>query len=189
MQPLVADIFSRLDPHPAFKTIEFELDTYYRRGSTSPLVRDLVEDVAADPLVVFSTSQANIAALSYFLAMGWTAGDKSLPFVLLDDPLQSMDDVNVLGFADLCRHLRLGRQLLISTHERRFAKLLERKLAPRGQDNETLVLEFVSWDRAGPTVRRKVIEPQLVKSPIVLLRGTHVESTSSHSDSLASSSI
>jgi DNA repair exonuclease SbcCD ATPase subunit len=166
VQPLVADIFSRLDPHPAFKTIEFELDTYYRRGTTSPLVRDLVEGVTADPLVVFSTSQANIAALSYFLAMGWSAGDRTLPFVLLDDPVQSMDDVNVLGFADLCRHLRTSRQLIISTHERRFARLLERKLAPRSESYTTRVLEFVGWDRSGPAVQARTVESQLLDGPI-----------------------
>lgn len=166
IQPLVADIFGRLDPHPAFKTIEFELDTYYRRGTTTPMVRDLVEEVTADPLMVFSTSQANIAALSYFLAMGWSAGDQKLPFVLLDDPVQSMDDVNVLGFADLCRHLRRERQLLISTHERRFASLLERKLAPRSQAESTRVLHFVAWDRSGPAVEVRVIEPQLIEEPI-----------------------
>lgn len=170
IQPLVADIFSRLDPHPAFKTIEFELDTYYRRGTTTPLVRDVLEDVRADPLVVFSTSQANIAALSYFLAMGWTAGERSMPFVLLDDPLQSMDDVNILGFSDLCRHLRVNRQLVISTHERRLTGLLERKLAPRGEHIETVLLEFMGWDRSGPTVQRRMIEPQLFDPPIRLVQ-------------------
>jgi hypothetical protein len=169
IQPLVADIYSRLDPHPAFKMIEFELDTYYRRGTTTPLVRDLVEDVAADPLMVFSASQANIAALSYFLAMGWTAGERSLPFVLLDDPLQSMDDVNVLGFADLCRHLRSQRQLLLSTHERRFASLLRRKLAPRASETTTVLLEFVGWDRTGPSVKRVVVEPEMLDRPLRLL--------------------
>ena len=170
IQPLVADIFSRLDPHPAFKTIEFELDTYYRKGTTTPLVRDVVENVLADPLVIFSTSQANIAALSYFLAMGWTAGERSMPFVLLDDPLQSMDDVNVLGFADLCRHVRATRQLLISTHERRLSGLLERKLAPRGDAGDTVLLEFVGWDRSGPTVERKVVSSQHDDRPIRLVR-------------------
>jgi DNA repair exonuclease SbcCD ATPase subunit len=166
VQPLVADVFSRLDPHPAFKTIEFELDTYYRRGTTSPMVRDLVENVSADPLLVFSTSQANIAALSYFLAMGWSAGNRGLPFVLLDDPVQSMDDVNVLGFADLSRHLRRGRQLIISTHERRLAKLLERKLAPRSAGDSTVVFDFVGWDRSGPTVERREVASQLLEDPI-----------------------
>lgn len=170
IQPLVADIFSRLDPHPAFKTIEFEVDTYYKKGTTTPLVRDVVENVRADPLVIFSTSQANIAALSYFLAMGWTAGERAMPFVLLDDPLQSMDDVNVLGFSDLCRHVRASRQLLISTHERRLSGLLERKLAPRSEFTQTLVLEFVGWDRSGPTVQRRVVEPQLLTQPIRLVQ-------------------
>lgn len=170
IQPLVADIFSRLDPHPAFKTIEFELDTYYRKGTTTPLVRDLVEGVTADPLLVFSTSQANIAALSYFLAMGWSAGERNLPFVMLDDPVQSMDDVNVLGFADLCRHLRSARQLIISTHERRFARLLERKLAPRQEASTTRVLEFVGWDRSGPIIESRTVESQLVDDPIRIVQ-------------------
>jgi hypothetical protein len=166
MQPLVANIFQRLDPHPAFKTIEFELDTYYRRGTTSPLVRDVVEDVSADPLVVFSTSQANIVALSYFIAMSLSAGQRGLPFLLLDDPVQSMDDVNVLGFADLCRHLQSRRQLIVSTHERRFAGLLERKLAPRTPDASTKLIRFAGWDRSGPTVDQIAVEPQLVSDPI-----------------------
>lgn len=166
MQPLVANIFQRLDPHPAFKTIEFELDTYYRRGTTSPLVRDIVEGVSADPLVVFSTSQANIVALSYFIAMSLSAGERGLPFLLLDDPVQSMDDVNVLGFADLCRHLQSRRQLIVSTHERRFAGLLERKLAPRTADSSTKLIRFVGWDRSGPKVDQEVVEPQLVEDPI-----------------------
>lgn len=155
VQPLVADIYRRLDPHPVFKDFEFELDTYYRRGTTTPVVRDEVTGVSADPLLVFSTSQANIAALSYFLAMGWSAGSGALPFILLDDPVQSMDDVNVLGFADLSRHLRQDRQLIISTHERRFANLLERKLAPRAESETTKIIQFVAWDRGGPVVERR----------------------------------
>lgn len=166
IQPLVVNIFQRLDPHPAFKTIEFELDTYYRRGTTSPLVRDAIEGVSADPLVVFSTSQANIVALSYFIAMSLSAAHRGLPFLLLDDPVQSMDDVNVLGFADLCRHLRSRRQLIVSTHERRFAALLERKLAPRTMDSSTKLIRFAGWDRSGPSVDQGAVEPQLLDDPI-----------------------
>lgn len=173
VQPLVADIYRRLDPHPVFKDFEFELDTYYRRGTTTPVVRDEVTGVSADPLLVFSTSQANIAALSYFLAMGWSAGAGALPFILLDDPVQSMDDVNVLGFADLSRHLRQDRQLIISTHERRFANLLERKLAPRSENETTKVIQFVAWDRGGPVVeRRELSRPQELRPLRVVKRAS-----------------
>ncbi len=72
----------------------------------------------------------------------------------------------VLGFADLSRHLRTSRQLIISTHERRFAGLLERKLAPRSTNDATLVLEFLGWDRSGPSVESRRVEPQLLERPI-----------------------
>lgn len=98
--------------------------------------------------------------------MGWSAGDRTLPFVLLDDPVQPMDDVNVLGFADLCRHLRTSRQLIISRHERRFARLLERKLAPRSESYATRVLGFVGWDRSGPAVQARTVDSQLLDDPI-----------------------
>ena len=157
IEPLVTDIYSRLDPHPAFKIIGFKHDLYYRKGTSTPVVSDIVAGVDADPLIVFSASQANIAALSYFLAMSLGAGERALPFVLLDDPLQSMDDVNVLGFADLCRFLRADRQLVLSTHDRRFANLLRRKLAPRDPRDRTIVHQFTGWDRRGPSVETELL--------------------------------
>ena len=157
IEPLVRDIYSRLDPHPAFKMIGFKHDMYYGKGTSSPVVRDITAGVEADPLIVFSASQANIAALSYFLAMSLGAGERALPFVLLDDPLHSMDDVNVLGFADLCRFLRADRQLVLSTHDRRFANLLRRKLAPRDPRDLTLIHQFTGWDRSGPSMETELL--------------------------------
>ncbi len=152
LQPLLDDIFRRLDPHPVFRTLGFELDVAYRSGVADPFVRDPEQGVTGDPLLVFSSSQANVAALTYFLALSWAAGTQALPFLLLDDPLQSMDDVNALGFSDLCRHIRRRRQLVLSTHERRLGALLERKLMPRSAGDRTRVIRFTGWDRSGPTV-------------------------------------
>ena len=128
---------------------------YRAKPTTSAIVRDSDAEVDAEPLLVFSSSQANIVALLYFLAVGLAAVRKRLPFVMLDDPLQSMDDVNVLGFADLCRYIRRDRQVFVSTHDRRFASLLERKLAIRGEGGDTDVVEFWGWDRSGPAFSRK----------------------------------
>jgi DNA repair exonuclease SbcCD ATPase subunit len=152
LQPLVADIYNRLDPHPSFTDLDIEHDIYRKRGTMTAIARDPVTGSSGNPILIFSSSQANIAALSYFLALGWTAGESGVPFVLLDDPLQSMDDVNVLGFADLCRFIRSRRQLFLSTHERRFALLLGRKLAPRSADDTTIILNFRGWDRSGPQI-------------------------------------
>ncbi len=152
LEPLLNDIFRRLDPHPVFRTLGFDLTVSYRSGVADPFVRD-EHGVTGDPLLVFSSSQANVAALTYFLAVSWAGGDQALPFLMLDDPLQSMDDVNALGFSDLCRHIRVRRQLIVSTHERRLAALLERKLRPPRADDTTRVIRFTGWDRSGPTLR------------------------------------
>lgn len=153
IEPLVANIYSRLDPHPTFTDIRFQHERYYGKGESHAMVSDAAADVEADPLVVFSSSQANAAALSCFLAMGLGAGGRPLPFIMLDDPLQAMDDINVLGFADLCRFLRTRKQLIVSTHDRRFADLLRRKLTPRDTEDRTVVHEFIGWHRQGPTVK------------------------------------
>ena len=79
-------------------------------------------------------------------------GMPSLPVraAILDDPLQSLDDLLV----DLFRRLRAHRQLLVSTHDERFGQLLRRKLRPVADRQRTLVIEFEGWTREGPQVRR-----------------------------------
>lgn len=171
MAPIVQDIFSRLDPHPTLKQLDFRFDVYYEKGTARPIVKDEAAGVEANPIFVLSSSQANVAALACFLALGWATGSRSAGFALLDDPLQSMDDVNALGFADVCRHLRADRQLIISTHDRRLASLLRRKLAPRLPDQRTLTLEFSSWGPPGPNVDAKVVESETDAGALRVLNG------------------
>ena len=169
VQPQVDEIFARLDPHPAFTRLEVRLDDYYRKGVAETITRDEAENVEADPLLVFSSSQANVAALTWFLALSWSAGSSALPFLLLDDPLQSLDNVNILGFADLCRRLRDERQLIVSTHEPRLARLLERKLSARTGAARTVHIRFGGWDRSGPTVTWEDVPDQHAEGQLRLV--------------------
>jgi DNA repair exonuclease SbcCD ATPase subunit len=169
LRPVIQDIYGRLDPHPTFRGLQFTVEVYREKGVASPEVIDDDASVGADPLLVFSSSQANVVALSSFLALGWAAGEDAMPFLLLDDPLQSLDDVNSLGFADLCRHMRARRQLIVSTHDERLASLLERKLAPRANDQRTKTLHFVAWNRSGPIIEPAELEPQLDQTNRLML--------------------
>lgn len=161
LEPIIQDIYARLDPHPAFTRLHFAVDVYREKSIATPQVLDPERELHADPLLVFSSSQANVVALSAFLAFGWAAGQDAMPFLLLDDPLQSLDDVNALGFSDLCRHMRTRRQLIVSTHDMRLAKLLQRKLAPRRIEERTRYLEFIAWSRTGPLVDESDVAPQI----------------------------
>ncbi len=157
LAPLMNDIYGRLDPHPAFTKLDFSIETYRSKGTATATVTDESTGVRANPLLVFSSAQANIVALSAFLALGWAAADAGLPFVMMDDPLQSLDDVNVLGFADVMRQVRRQRQVILSTHEERFARVLERKLASRTHRDPLVVHRFLSWSRVGPRVSTRYV--------------------------------
>lgn len=75
----------------------------------------------------------NILSLSVFLANALHAKDKNgapLDVILIDDPIQSMDSINVLATIDLLRNVsaRFDKQIIISTHDENFFGLLKRKI-------------------------------------------------------------
>lgn len=157
--PSFAEVFDRLAPHPTFTELRAVQDIYYKKNQVVPEIRDPHRNVSGNPSVLLSEGHLNVVALSYFLGMALNAGDGALPFIFLDDPLQSMDVISVLGFADLCRRMREQRQLIVTTHDRRFASLLGRKLAPREPQSRTLIHDFRTWTETGPEI-------ELVEAPL-----------------------
>ncbi|HEY5941714.1 MAG TPA: AAA family ATPase [Solirubrobacterales bacterium] len=153
LQPSLAEVFDRLSPHPTFKELQAKQDIYFRKNRVVPYAYDRKNEVGGHPALIFSEGQLNVVALSYFLGLALNAGEGALPFIVLDDTLAAMDVLNVLGFADLCRRLREERQLIVTTHDRRFAGLLKRKLAPREEGSRTVLLELDGWTEKGPQVR------------------------------------
>ncbi len=109
----------------------------------------------------------NALAVAVFLSFSLGMSSVPLDVALLDDPLQSLDDVNLLGLIDLLRRTRERRQLVVSTHDRRFGALLERKLRPINEAQRTLVLHFDGWNRDGPTVAERDIPRDLQRIRVV----------------------
>lgn len=168
LDPYFGEVFGRLAAHPTFSRLGLEHEVYYGKARTWARISDPVTGLEVNPRIVCSEGQLNVVALSFFVAFALTGGDRSLPFVALDDPLQSLDDMNVLGFADLCRHLRDGRQLIVTTHDRRFGNLLLRKLTPRHADQTAMRIHFDAWDRSGPAVTATAIDSQVVPEVLPL---------------------
>jgi DNA repair exonuclease SbcCD ATPase subunit len=153
LQPSFSEVYDRLSPHPTFTELRATQDIYYNKNQVVPEVWDPERGVGGNPAQVLSEGQLNVVALSYFLGLALNAGSGALPFLALDDPLQAMDVLSVLGFADLCRRIREHRQLIVTTHDRRFAAVLERKLAPREPGSRTVLHEFEGWTEDGPIVK------------------------------------
>jgi DNA repair exonuclease SbcCD ATPase subunit len=161
LEPTFAEVFERLNPNPAFTELHARQDVFRNRNQIVPVVRDPDRGVDANPLLVFSEGQLNVVALSYFLGMALNAREGTLPFLVLDDPLQALDVLAILGFSDLCRRIRDSRQLIVTTHDRRFADVLVRKLSPRERETRTIVHDFTAWTREGPVVSTR--EPELAE--------------------------
>jgi len=90
---------------------------------------------------MLSQGNLNTAALSLFVAMHF-AVPAELPWLLFDDPVQSMDDLHVSNFAALVKQLtrRNGRQVVIAVHERELFDYLALELTPASPDEELLTV-------------------------------------------------
>ena len=55
---------------------------------------------------------------------------KSFNSIFIDDPIQSMDSINVLSTIDLIRSIIVNerRQIILSTHDNKFFNLLKKKI-------------------------------------------------------------
>lgn len=156
--PILSDMYSRIDVHPAFRVIRFLTSIVRGRGQLATRLSDPVTNVDCDlPGVILSSSQMNALAVCTFLSLNLAVARLPLRTAILDDPLQSLDDINLLGLVDLLRQAKSQRQLFISTHDAHFGDLLARKLRPNSPETRTLVIEFRNWSRSGPQVATRDI--------------------------------
>jgi DNA repair exonuclease SbcCD ATPase subunit len=156
-KPLIRNLYKRLQPHPLFTEIDFEVQTAYKEAEL--YFRVYSRDHAADayPSTVFSASQLNALAVCIFIALSLRARGP-LSVLMMDDPIFSMDDINVLGLCDLMRQLKPQRQLFISTHSYDFYRLLLSKLRPLSSEDHVKGFRFEGWSQAGPVIREDVAD-------------------------------
>lgn len=50
--------------------------------------------------------------------------------IFIDDPIQSMDSINILSTIDLLRSIvvNMGKQIILATHDENFQNLLQKKI-------------------------------------------------------------
>lgn len=150
-EDLINSIYRKIDPHPAFKKVEFKADF----DSANPGLNIVVSDGAGgliSPILYFSAAQSNILSLSVFLASALHAKDdegNAINVILIDDPIQSMDSINILSTIDLLRSicLQFDKQVIISTHDENFFGLLQRKIPA-----EILGSKFLQLEKFGVAV-------------------------------------
>ncbi|MGO7450551.1 AAA family ATPase [Rhizobium leguminosarum] len=159
--PLFQRIYSRIDPHPTFRVTQIVAGMERGRGKLEVGIHDpdaFARARDAGPLL--SSSQMNSFAVSLFLAMNLALPSLRLGVTILDDPLQSLDSINLLGLVDVLRRFRAHRQIIVSTHEERLVGLLQRKLRPVLPGERMVTMIFENWSREGPAIRTVEFTPK-----------------------------
>lgn len=138
------DLFIRLAPGepfiPAFRIPE---------SSTHKLQPKLITEhrdgggAGGTPGAMLSAGNLNTAALSLFIALHLSV-PRELPWLILDDPVQSMDDIHIAQFAALLKTLAKEhkRQVMIAVHDRQLFEYLKLELSPAFPDDSLLTLEL-----------------------------------------------
>lgn len=118
-------------PEIAGRPVEAVLETHYRSGGKG-----------GNPRAMLSAGNLNTAALTLFLSLHLSVRPK-LPWLVIDDPVQSMDDVHIAQFAALLRTLkRHGRQVIIAVHDRQLFDYLSLELSPTFNGDRLITVEL-----------------------------------------------
>ncbi|NTI24192.1 AAA family ATPase [Rhizobium rhizogenes] len=146
LNKLWRDLFVRLAPGetfvPAFRIPE--QDTHRLQPTLYTPHRDLGDEAAGGtPGAMLSAGNLNTAALTLFIALHLSV-PVQLPWLILDDPVQSMDDIHIAHFAALLRTLSKehDRQILIAVHDRQLFEYLRLELSPAFPDDSLITLEL-----------------------------------------------
>lgn len=168
IEPLFQKIYTRIDPHPTLRVTQMTAGLERGKGRLNLGILDPDAGTAArDAGPLLSSSQLNSYAVALFLAMNLALPTLKLDVTILDDPLQSLDSLNLLGLVDVLRRFRAHRQIIVSTHEDRLVGLLTRKLRPVLADERMITILFEQWTREGPTMRAMLTEFDAGDEPVL----------------------
>lgn len=140
-EELINKLYRKINPHPDFKSVKFKANFDSDNPRLDVFVENTKNENVLIPNLYFSTAQINILSLSIFLATALNS--RVYDCIFIDDPIQSMDSVNVLSTIDLLRSIVVnkGKQIVLSTHDENFHNLLKKKMPSELFESKFLELE------------------------------------------------
>jgi chromosome segregation protein len=121
--PLLKELYLRLRPHAEWQEIETEIGGHIR-ASLNFTVGD-----GRNPQFLFSSGQRRTAGIAFLLAIHLSRPWCKFDTLLLDDPVQHIDDYRALNLAEVLSAIRRdGRQVIIAVEDVALADLLCRRL-------------------------------------------------------------
>jgi chromosome segregation protein len=123
ISPLLNELYQRLRPHFDWRSIEYSI-----RGDVRRFLSLKVGD-GLNPQFVFSSGQRRAAGLAFLLSVHLARAWTPWRTLLMDDPVQHIDDFRALHLIEVLAALRLGgRQIVCAVEDEALAALLCRRL-------------------------------------------------------------
>ena len=96
-----------------------------------------------DVMYTFSSGQLSAVVLALTLTLSKIYAKDKFRCVLIDDPIQTMDDLNIASFVELLRTDFSEYQLIISTHETDFSDYIRYKFGKYGHKHQSIDMSIV----------------------------------------------
>lgn len=90
------------------------------------------EKTAHDIMHSFSSGQLSATVLAFSLALNRVYNNSGLSTLLIDDPIQTMDEINMASFVELLRSDFPNKQIILSTHEDKISMYIRYKFTKYG---------------------------------------------------------
>lgn len=173
---LWVELFERLVPEEMFRPSLSEPSSW--RDQIKTAIGAFTDGV--DPFEnlgsIHSLGNLNTAALSLFLSLNLVQPLQS-QILVLDDPVQSMDDVHISQLSLLMREIvnQAGRQLVVAVHERPLFEFLAFELSPSREGQNLITIDLTrSLEKNGVRVevQKRKWEPDSVEIPLADSRRT-----------------
>jgi chromosome segregation protein len=121
--PLLKELYLRLRPHAEWREIEIDVAGQVRASLNFSV------GGGKNPQFLFSSGQRRAAGLAFLLAIYLSRPWCGLKTLMLDDPVQHVDDYRALNLVEVLASIRSGReQVIVAVEDDALADLLCRRL-------------------------------------------------------------
>lgn len=152
--PLMSELYRRLRPHPLWGDIEYSI-----RGDVQRFLKLQVGD-GVNPQFVFSSGQRRATGLAFLLSVNLSITWSRWRSILLDDPVQHVDDFRTVHLSEVLAHLcQSGRQIVCAVEDSALAELMCRRLPTSEGAKGKQVTLGADRDGALAVVREREIAP------------------------------
>jgi DNA repair exonuclease SbcCD ATPase subunit len=166
---LTENYYNRIYSHPLWSRLDIGVDDDPSRGGRAQLsmvahrskpnsVSISAVEPAPNPISIkysFSTGQLNLFAMSLVLSLAQQRSSEILSTLMLDEPVQAMDDMRVAELCWVLLQLARTRQIVIATGNDNFVELLFNRALPIAKDVSVVAHRFESMTSRGPQIHRR----------------------------------